>query len=159
MIVATYYQLKIDERRLVVAPTIPAISAKCDAVSKSGDYDTAYYGKPFELFQMRPLGSNGIVSVGGSGSGNGSGDNTLDAQIDMNGNRQRHGDISTIAAEVGDATATTSMSGSTVKQIEKTEMTDYQVETGSCTGVTGTYEAEQPIGRVSRDLSHSMTKQ
>lgn len=137
MIVATYYQLKIDERRLVVAPAIPAISAKCDAASKSGDYDTAYYGKPFELFQMRPLGSNGIVSV--------SGDNTLDAQIDMNGNRQRHGDISTIAAEVGDATATTSMGGSTVKQIEKTEMTDYQVETGSCTGVTGTYEAEQPI--------------
>ncbi|KAL7742925.1 hypothetical protein ACLKA6_002072 [Drosophila palustris] len=135
MIVATYYQLKIDERRLVVAPAIPAISAKCDAASKSGDYETAYYGKPFELFQMRPLGSNGIVSA----------DNTLDAQIDMNGNRQRHGDVPTIAAEVPDGTATTSMGGSTGKPLEKSEMTDYQVETGSCTGVTGTYEAEQPI--------------
>ncbi|KAH8276110.1 hypothetical protein KR044_009145, partial [Drosophila immigrans] len=127
MIVATYYQMRIDERRLVVAPAIPAISAKCDAVVKGGDYETAYYGKPFELFQMRPLASNGIVGA----------DNTLDTQIDMNGNRQRNGDVATtLATDLGDGMATTS---------NKAEMTDYQVETGSCAGVTGTYEAEQPI--------------
>ncbi|XP_060663059.1 uncharacterized protein LOC132796048 [Drosophila nasuta] len=132
MIVATYYQMKIDERRLVVAPAIPAISAKCDSVVKGGDYENAYYGKPFELFQMRPLGSNGIVSA----------DNTLDTQIDMNGNRQRNvGDVATIATELGDGGATTS----TRLGNDKAEMTDYQMETGSCTGVTGTYEAEQPI--------------
>lgn len=143
MIVATYYQLRIDERRLVAAPPIPAISAKCDAAAKSGDYETAYYGKPFELFQMRPLGSNGIVSAESS---------TLDTQIDLNGNRQRHGDAIMGSAETlpGDGTATTSM-GSGMgagagKLPDKTEQTDYQVETGSCAGVAGTYEAEQPIG-------------
>lgn len=141
MIVATYYQLRIDERRLVAAPPIPAISAKCDAAAKNGDYETAYYGKPFELFQMRPLGSNGIVSAESS---------TLDTQIDLNGNRQRHGDPCTGSAETGDGTATTSMGSGTgpgaSKLPDKTEQTDYQVETGSCAGVAGTYEAEQPIG-------------
>lgn len=140
MIVATYYQLRIDERRLVAAPPIPAISAKCDAAAKNGDYEAAYYGKPFELFQMRPLGSNGIVSVES---------NALDTQIDLNGNRQRHGDPSAESAETlpGDGTATTSMGGTGAgKQPGRTELTDYQVETGSCAGVAGTYEAEQPIG-------------
>ncbi|EDW63018.1 uncharacterized protein [Drosophila virilis] len=144
MIVATYCQLKIDKRRLVAAP-IPAISAKCDAANKGGDYETAYYGKPFELFQMRPLGSNGIVAS----------ETALDAHMDMNGNRQRH--VMDAAANLneampGEGTASTSVGvalavgvGVTGKQSEKTEMTDYQVETGSCAGVPGTYEAEQPI--------------
>ncbi|TDG39414.1 hypothetical protein AWZ03_014168 [Drosophila navojoa] len=139
MIVATYYQMRIDERRLVAAP-IPAISAKCDAASKSGDYEAAYYGKPFELFQMRPLSSNGLVAT----------DSTLDAHIDMNGNRQRHPDAATNSAEAmhGESTASTSVAtvvGVAGKQTDKSEMTDYQVETGSCAGVAGTYEAEQPI--------------
>ncbi|XP_030381995.1 uncharacterized protein LOC115629634 [Scaptodrosophila lebanonensis] len=135
VILASWYQLKIDERRLVAAP-IPAISAKCDMPTKSGDYES-YYGKPFELFQMRPLGSNGIVSS----------DNVLD--MDVNGNRQRgtaQESVTTesLPAETG-AGPVPVVSGQAVKRHEKTEMTDYQVETGSCTGVAGTYEAEQPI--------------
>ncbi|XP_068155422.1 O-acyltransferase like protein [Drosophila tropicalis] len=130
VIVATYYQMRIDERRLVIG-TIPAISAKCDAASNGSN---GYYGKPFELFQMRPLGSNGIV--------NGT-DHAPD--VDVNGNRQRQvGDNGIMP--MGLPTPATSMatpaSGS---GIEKTEMADYQVETGSCTGVAGTYEAEQPV--------------
>ncbi|KAH8395608.1 hypothetical protein KR222_003309, partial [Zaprionus bogoriensis] len=136
MVVATYYQMRIDERRLVASPAIPAISAKCDAAAKNGDYEAAYYGKPFELFQMRPLGSNGIVSADNG---------PLDTQIDLNGNRQRHADTSASLGETlptCDITATTSMGGAgTVKS----ELTDYQVETGSCAGIPGTYEAEQPI--------------
>lgn len=136
MIVATYYQIRIDERRLIAAP-IPAISAKCEAANKGGDYETAYYGKPFELFQMRPLSSNGIVAT----------ETTLDAHIDMNSNRQRPLDAAANSAETmhGEGTASTSV-GVAGKQAEKHEMTDYQVETGSCAGVAGTYEAEQPIG-------------
>ncbi|XP_016994803.2 O-acyltransferase like protein isoform X2 [Drosophila takahashii] len=125
ILVASYYQLKIDERRLVVAP-IAAISGKCDGTAaKNG----GFYGKPFELFQMRPLGSTNAATDG--------------PEMDVNGNRQRSGDSTDMAdgvpGVVGDPNTSSSMAG-------KSEMTDYQaVETGSCAGATGTFEAEQPI--------------
>ncbi|XP_017850031.1 uncharacterized protein LOC108604972 [Drosophila busckii] len=137
MIVATYYQLKIDERRLVAAP-IPAISAKCDAALKGGNgssADTAYYGKPFELFQMRPLASNGIVASDSSS-----------LEMDLNGNRQRVAEVAAAAAAAAAAeTQAAEPTTSNCDSLGKSEMNDYQVETGSCAGVAGTYEAEQPI--------------
>ncbi|KAH8361177.1 hypothetical protein KR200_009194, partial [Drosophila serrata] len=144
VLVASYYQLKIDERRLVVAP-IAAISGKCDGTSVknggsgagggggSGGGGMGFYGKPFELFQMRPLGSPSPSSNDGPLSA---------IEMDVNGNRQRlggdtSGDLGTEAVTGGgDSNSSATM---------KTELTDYQVETGSCAGVTGTYEAEQPI--------------
>lgn len=138
VLVASYYQLKIDERRLVVAP-IAAISGKCDgSASKNGGGGgggVGFYGKPFELFQMRPLGSTSPSSTS-DGPAN---------EMDVNGNRQRMGGDS---SEEGVSDPNTS---STVAM--KSELTDYQVETGSCAGVTGTYEAEQPIGGLSWLLS------
>jgi len=129
ILVASYYQLKIDERRLVVAP-IAAISGKCDGTSaKNG----GFYAKPFELFQMRPLGSTNPTTDG--------------PDMDVNGNRQRSGDSTDMAdgvnGVVGDPNTSTAMGS----MAGKSEMTDYQVETGSCAGATGTYEAEQPIGK------------
>ncbi|KAH8420432.1 hypothetical protein KR009_010307, partial [Drosophila setifemur] len=135
VLVASYYQLKIDERRLVVAP-ISAISGKCEGVTTKcgGEYGVGggFYGKPFELFQMRPLGS---TSTSGPESGH-------SPEMDVNGNRHRSGDPTDMAegapGGIGDPHTSTSAS--------KSEMTDYQVETGSCGGAAGTYEAEQPIG-------------
>ncbi|BFG00552.1 uncharacterized protein DMAD_00520 [Drosophila madeirensis] len=128
VLVASYYQMRIDERRLMVAP-IAAISGKCDgSPGKSGnDYAGGFYGKPFELFQMRPL-----------GTGHGTAADSLD--MDVNGNRQRSGDASEVADGAGEAATSAPAAGAS-----KSEMTDYQVETGSCTGAAGTYEAEQPI--------------
>nr|XP_017030562.1 uncharacterized protein LOC108080360 isoform X2 [Drosophila kikkawai] len=133
VLVASYYQLKIDERRLVVAP-IAAISGKCDGITAKnggggGAGGVGFYGKPFELFQMRPLGSPSPSSTESA------------VEMDVNGNRQRlggdtSGDLGAEAVTGGDANTSATM---------KTELTDYQVETGSCAGVTGTYEAEQPI--------------
>ncbi|KAH8289442.1 hypothetical protein KR054_005179 [Drosophila jambulina] len=124
--VASYYQLKIDERRLVVAP-IAAISGKCEGTKNGGGTgagagtgSNVFYGKPFELFQMRPLGSPSSSSA---------------IEMDVNGNRQRLGGETTGETETGTGTSAAM----------KSELTDYQVETGSCNGVTGTYEAEQPI--------------
>ncbi|KAH8259064.1 hypothetical protein KR038_012172, partial [Drosophila bunnanda] len=146
VLVASYYQLKIDERRLVVAP-IAAISGKCDGTSAKngggggggggsggGGGGMGFYGKPFELFQMRPLGSPSPSSTDGPLSA---------IEMDVNGNRQRlggdtSGDLGTEAVTPGGGDPNTSAT-------MKTELTDYQVETGSCAGVTGTYEAEQPI--------------
>ncbi|XP_017114295.1 uncharacterized protein LOC108137215 [Drosophila elegans] len=128
ILVASYYQLKIDERRLVVAP-IAAISGKCNGTSaKNG----GFYSKPFELFQMRPLGST-IASTDGPA-----------VEMDVNGNRQRPGD-STDMADGGSPGVACDPNTSTSGLAGKSEMTDYQVETGSCAGATGTYEAEQPV--------------
>ncbi|XP_043063413.1 uncharacterized protein LOC108092991 isoform X2 [Drosophila ficusphila] len=128
ILVASYYQLKIDERRLVVAP-ISAISGKCDVTSNKNG---GFYGKPFELFQMRPLGST-ITAADGP-------------EIAVNGNRQRSGGESTEMPDgVSGVACDPNTSASTGSLAGKSEMTDYQVETGSCAGATGTYEAEQPI--------------
>jgi len=125
ILVASYYQLKIDERRLVVAP-IAAISGKCDGTSTKND---VFYGKSFELFQMRPLGCTSS--------------STDDPEVDVNGNRQRCGDSSDmengVQREFADPNTSTSVG-------EKSEMGDYQMETGSCAGGTGTYEAKQSVG-------------
>ncbi|XP_016948893.1 uncharacterized protein LOC108023763 isoform X2 [Drosophila biarmipes] len=128
ILVASYYQLKIDERRLVVAP-IAAISGKCDGTSaKNG----GFYAKPFELFQMRPLGSASPATDG--------------PETDVNGNRQRSGTDSTDMADgVNGVAGDPNTSAAMGSMAAKSEMTDYQVETGSCAGATGTYEAEQPI--------------
>ncbi|KRK05778.1 LOW QUALITY PROTEIN: uncharacterized protein Dyak_GE16597 [Drosophila yakuba] len=124
ILVASYYQLKIDERRLVVAP-IAAISGKCDRTSAKSH---GFYGKSFELFQMQPLGcTSASTDVPG---------------VDVNGNRQRCEDSSDtengVQREFGDPNTSTSVG-------EKSEMADYQVETGSCAGGTGTYEAKQSV--------------
>ncbi|XP_026846679.1 uncharacterized protein LOC6603580 [Drosophila persimilis] len=143
VIVASYYQMRIDERRLVAAP-IAAISGKCDgSPGKSGnDYAVAFYGKPFELFQMRPLGGNATANVNGNAIDN------LD--MDVNGNRQRSGNSSDVADDLtagADETGSNHMQATSTSASvsRKSEMTDYQVETGSCAGAAGTYEAEQPI--------------
>ncbi|XP_039153839.1 uncharacterized protein LOC6724755 isoform X2 [Drosophila simulans] len=124
ILVASYYQLKIDERRLVVAP-IAAISGKCDGTSAKND---VFYGKSFELFQMRPLGCTSS--------------STESPEVDVNGNRQRCGDLSDVEngvqQEFADPNTSTSVG-------EKSEMGDYQVESGSCAGGTGTYEAKQSV--------------
>ncbi|KAH8317357.1 hypothetical protein KR074_009300, partial [Drosophila pseudoananassae] len=127
VLVASYYQLKIDERRLVVAPIAAISSGKCDVGATASSKNGGFYGKPFELFQMRPLGSTNSLADGTHSP----------CEMDVNGNRH-----STDMAETNNDPNTTSTSGSITG---KSEMTDYQVETGSCAGAAGTYEAEQPI--------------
>lgn len=129
VLVASYYQLKIDERRLVVAPIAAISSGKCDGGTTASSKNGGFYGKPFELFQMRPLGSTNSLADGTHSP----------CEMDVNGNRH-----STDMAELNNDPNTTSTSGS---MTGKSEMTDYQVETGSCAGAAGTYEAEQPIGK------------
>ncbi|XP_026838898.1 uncharacterized protein LOC6555548 isoform X1 [Drosophila erecta] len=124
ILVASYYQLKIDERLLVVAP-ITAISGKCDRTSAKND---VFYGKSFELFQMRPLGSTSA--------------STDIPEVDVNGNRQRCGDSSDmengVQRDFSDPNTSTPVGG-------QLEMSDYQVETESCAGGAGTYEAKRSL--------------
>ncbi|KAH8295981.1 hypothetical protein KR018_008985 [Drosophila ironensis] len=124
VIVASFYQLKFDERRSVSTPIASINGGKFHAGASVFNNNDGFYGKRFELFQMRPLGCTAA--------------RTLGSDMDVNGNRA----APNASNQVSDQNNITSPSGSIAG---KSEMTDYQVETGSCAGAAGTYEAEQPI--------------